>query len=60
MVVQTICNMLYLSAENNSLAFGCENERFCFERKAVLEKVVFVLRQRSFVEPWSRNAPHSG
>jgi hypothetical protein len=52
--------MLYLSAENNSLAFGCENERFCFERKAVLEKVVFVLRQRSFVEPWSRNAPHSG
>jgi hypothetical protein len=42
-VVNTICNMFYFSAENNSPAFGCEIERFCLERKAILGKLVFVL-----------------
>jgi hypothetical protein len=50
-VVNTICNMLYFSAENNSPAFCCEIERFCLESKAILGKLVFVLWQRPFMEP---------
>jgi hypothetical protein len=42
-VVNTICNMFYFSAENNSPASGYEIERFCLECKAILGKLVFVL-----------------